>query len=254
MHRCIAPNACTRPLAGVEPQPDGCSRSAKAGHSITGTKFIQGQIEDDDTLHNLGFISDSCVMLATPVPPPPRAVNVHSAHVIANVVLRANSLLLLTFQCLLNSPKTFFCTSPVFVHPRAHNAGLIPNTHSHPALPTVGSTPFPFLPLILRLALNFHEAASRLRRSISKQPGSFFEWRAANQRLCDFWIVPLSAFSPRILRAYARWNTISFEGALDECVPPCRLVALSFAARVQCEETPCCLWGERMVCYNGCTL
>jgi len=59
-------------------------------------------------------------------------------------------------------------------------------------------------------------AAAGLRRNVSKTPLSFFEWRAANQRLCDFWIVPLMTLSPRSLRIWAKLTSISDDSAIDD--------------------------------------
>jgi hypothetical protein len=42
---------------------------------------------------------------------------------------------------------------------------------------------------------------------ITHAPGDFFEWRAANLQLFDFWIAPLAMSCPRVLAIWARYFT-----------------------------------------------
>jgi hypothetical protein len=40
----------------------------------------------------------------------------------------------------------------------------------------------------------------------------FWEWRAANRRICDYWLAPLATFSPRTMLMYLRYTEDGSEG------------------------------------------
>jgi len=53
-----------------------------------------------------------------------------------------------------------------------------------------------------------------LAARINKTPANFAEWRLANRRLCDMWLIPLST-SPRALLIWLRFFHTDEESALD---------------------------------------
>lgn len=65
-----------------------------------------------------------------------------------------------------------------------------------------------------------------LDKSVSDAPSSLWDWRAANLRLCDMWLIPLYSTSPSFLLIWSRYFDTS-EGvldALDDPVDKCGVV------------------------------
>lgn len=70
------------------------------------------------------------------------------------------------------------------------------------------------------------KAITDLDKTVSDAPGSLWDWRAANLRLCDMWLLPLYGASPSFLLIWSRYFDES-EGildALDDSVDKCGLL------------------------------
>ena len=67
------------------------------------------------------------------------------------------------------------------------------------------------------------KALAALDKDATEKPDSVWEWRVANLRLCDFWLLPLYGTSPGLLMIWSRYFDTS-EGvldALDDVVDEC---------------------------------
>ena len=60
------------------------------------------------------------------------------------------------------------------------------------------------------------KALAKLDLQITKNPGDFFEWRTANLRLFDTWIMPLSIGAPRSLALWARYVQAGDDSGSEE--------------------------------------
>lgn len=60
------------------------------------------------------------------------------------------------------------------------------------------------------------KALAKLDLQITKNPGDFFEWRTANLRLFDTWIMPLSMGAPRSLALWARYIQAGDDSGSEE--------------------------------------
>lgn len=58
-----------------------------------------------------------------------------------------------------------------------------------------------------------YRALDELDVRLADTPGPAWDWRVANRRLCDWWILPLASYAPEILLLWSRYHGDS-SGAL----------------------------------------
>lgn len=62
-----------------------------------------------------------------------------------------------------------------------------------------------------------HRALDELGARLTVTPGSAWDWRLANRRLCDWWIMPLASYAPEVLLIWSRYHNPSGAlGILDD--------------------------------------
>ena len=55
--------------------------------------------------------------------------------------------------------------------------------------------------------VQIHRALDELGARLTDTPGSTWDWRLVNRRLCDWWVMPLASYAPEVLLVWSRYHS-----------------------------------------------